>query len=53
MQLIRPFVPQLNDIAVEEMILALRDGWRDGDDQPITIKVQDDDDDEQVMITIG
>ena len=49
MQLIRPFVPQLNDIAVEDLILALRDG----DDQPIVVEVQDDDDDDQVLIYIG
>ncbi len=49
MRIIRPFVPQLRGIAVEEMVLALRDG----DDQPIYIDVQDEDDGEQVTIFIG
>lgn len=48
MSLVRPFVPQIRDIAVEEMILAVRDS----DDEPIFIEVQDNDD-EHVMIFIG
>jgi hypothetical protein len=49
MRIIQPFVPQLKDLPVEEMILAVRDG----DGEPIFIEVQDDDDDEYVMIFIG
>ena len=49
MRVVRPFVPQLNEIAVEEMVYALRDS----NDQPITLEVQDDNDDEQVFIYIG
>jgi hypothetical protein len=49
MRIIRPFIPQIRDLPVEEMILAVRDG----DGEPIFIEVQDDDDDEYVMIFIG
>ena len=52
-RLIRPFVPQIQDIAVEEMIVAVRDGWSTGDEEPIFIEVQDDDDGEHVLIYIG
>jgi hypothetical protein len=49
MRIIRPLVPQISDVPVEEMILALRDT----DGEPIYIDVQDDDDDEHVRIFIG
>ncbi len=49
MRIIRPFVSQIQDLPIEEMILAVRDG----DGEPIFIEVQDDDDDEYVMIFIG
>jgi hypothetical protein len=50
---VRPFVPQIQDIAVEEMIMAVRDGWTEGKDEPIFIEVQDEDDGEHVLIYIG
>jgi hypothetical protein len=50
---VRPFVPQIKDIAVEEMIMAMRDGWSTGDEEPIFVEVQDDDDGENVLIYIG
>lgn len=53
LRIARPYVPQLDNTAVDEAILALRDGMRKGDDQPILIDVQDDEDGEQVMIYIG
>jgi hypothetical protein len=49
MRIIRPFVPQISDVPVEEMILALRDN----DGEPIYIDVQDEDDDEHVTVFIG
>jgi hypothetical protein len=53
MKLVRPFVPQTQDVAIDEMILALRDAWREGEDEPLYIEVQDDDDEEHVRIFIG
>jgi hypothetical protein len=47
----RPFVPQLRDTAVDEAILALRDGLEGNED--ITIAVQDDDEGESVQILFG
>jgi hypothetical protein len=52
-RVVRPFVPQIRDIAVEEMIMAVKDGWSTGDEQPIFIEVQDDDDGEHILIYIG
>jgi hypothetical protein len=51
-RMMRPFVPQLRETAVDEAILALRDGMREGEDQPVYIDVQDDEDGEQVRIQI-
>lgn len=48
MRIIRPFVPQISDMPVEEMILAVRNS----DGEPIFIDVQDKDD-EHVTIFIG
>jgi hypothetical protein len=50
-RLIRPFVPQLRDIAVEEMILTLRDGWNEGDNEPMFVEVEDGA--EHVLVYIG
>ena len=52
-RLIRPYVPELNNTAVDEAILALRDGATGGEEQPLFIDVQDDAGGEQVMIYIG
>ena len=46
----RRFVPKLRETNVDEVILALRDGLRDG--QPVTIEVQDEEEGEQVQIEI-
>ena len=53
LRMIRPHVPQLRETAVDEAILALRDGTGGEDDQPVYIDVQDDQDGEQVLIYIG
>jgi hypothetical protein len=50
-RLARPFVPQLRDTAVDEAMLALRDGLEGSED--ITIDVQDDDQGESVQIDFG
>jgi hypothetical protein len=47
----RPFIPQLRETAVDEAILALQEGLRDG--QPITIEVEDEEAGEHVQIYIG
>jgi hypothetical protein len=53
LRIIRPYVPQLKETAVDEIILSLRDATSDRDDQPLYIDVQDDDEGEQVLIYIG
>jgi hypothetical protein len=53
LKIIRPRVPQLQETAIDEAILALRDGAVEGDDQPFYIDVQDDEGGEQVLIYIG
>ena len=50
-QVARPFVPQLRDTAVDEAILALRDGLQGNED--ITIDVRDDEEGESVKIDFG
>jgi hypothetical protein len=52
-RLIRPYVPELKNTAVDEAILALRDGVTEGEEQPLYVDVQDDEGGEQVMIYIG
>jgi hypothetical protein len=47
----RPFVPQLRDTAIDEAILAVRDGLEGNEN--ITIDVQDDDEGEHVQIDFG
>ena len=41
---------KLDKTAIDETILALRDGLSEGDDKPVLIDVQDDADGEQVLI---
>jgi hypothetical protein len=53
LRLIRPFVPQLNETAVDELIAAVHEAWREGDDAPIFIEVQDDDNGERVTVYVG
>lgn len=52
-RMVRPYIPQLQNTAVDEAILALRDGVGNAEDQPFYIDVQDDAGGEQVMIYIG
>jgi hypothetical protein len=47
----RPFVPRLRDTAIDEAILAVRDGLEGNED--ITIDVQDDEEGERVQIDFG
>jgi hypothetical protein len=47
----QPFVPQLRDTAIDEAILAVRDGLQGNED--ITIDVQDDEEGERVNIDFG
>jgi hypothetical protein len=47
----RPFVPRLRDTAIDEAILAVRDGLQGNED--ITIDVQDDEEGESVQIDFG
>jgi len=49
-RIIRPYVPQLKETGVDEMILALRDT---NQDEPFFMDVQDDEDGEHVQIYIG
>jgi hypothetical protein len=50
-RLVRPFVPQLQDMAVDEVILALRDEVRKG--HPFVVDVDKGGDGEQVHVYIG
>jgi hypothetical protein len=47
----QPFVPQLRDTGVDEVILAVRDSASRG--EPLFIDVQDDEDGERVELYIG
>jgi len=49
-RIIRPYVPQLKETGVDEMILALRDT---NQDEPFFLDVQDDEDGEHVQVYIG
>ncbi len=49
-RIIRPYVPQLKETGVDEMILALRDTKQE---EPFYMDVQDDEDGEHVQIYIG
>jgi len=48
-RIIRPYVPQLKETGVDEMILALRDT---NQEEPFFMDVQDEEDGEQVQIYI-
>jgi hypothetical protein len=50
LRLIQPFVPQLRETGVDELIIALRESGRD---EPIAIDVQDGEDGERVQVYIG
>ncbi len=46
-----PFVPQLKDTGVDDLIVALRDSTSEG--EPFYIDVQDDEEGERVEVYIG
>jgi hypothetical protein len=50
-RLIKPFVPQLRETAVDELILALRDSRVRG--EPLFVDVQDDEEGERVEVYFG
>jgi hypothetical protein len=50
-RLVRPFVPQLRDMAVDEVILALRDEVREG--RPFVVDVGEGQDGERVHVYVG
>ncbi|MFC2037444.1 hypothetical protein ACFLYD_05685 [Chloroflexota bacterium] len=51
LRIAQPFVPQLKETGVDDLIIALRDS--DPREEPISIDVQDDEDGERVQIYIG
>lgn len=51
LRIARPFVPQLQDTGVDEVILALRESRKQN--EPLFIDVQDEEDGERVQIYIG
>jgi hypothetical protein len=51
LRLAQPFVPQLRETGVDDLILALRDSATQ--DEPLYINVQDDEDEEHVEVYIG
>jgi len=51
MRFVQPFVPQLRDTGVDDLIIALRDSAAQG--EPMVIDVQDDEEGEKVQIYIG
>jgi hypothetical protein len=51
LRIAQPFIPQLQETGVDEVIFALRDSTSRG--QPFTIDVQDDENGERVQIYIG
>jgi hypothetical protein len=51
LRIAQPFVPQLADTGVDDLLIALRDG--DLGDEPIAIDVQDDGRGEQVQVYFG
>jgi len=51
MRFLRPWVPQLRDTAVDEVILALADV--DTSDGPLAVEVNDEEDGEEVRVYIG
>lgn len=53
LRMVRPFVPRFDETGIDEAILALREGLREGNDEAIYIDVGDDDNDEQVTIWLA
>jgi hypothetical protein len=51
LRIARPFVPQLEETGVDELIIALRDGTTG--DEPFFIDVQDEEEGERVQVYIG
>jgi hypothetical protein len=51
LRIARPFVPQLEETGVDELIIALRDGTTG--DEPFFIDVQDEEEGERVRVYIG
>jgi len=51
LRIARPFAPQLADTGVDELVLALKDEWRDG--QPLVIDVKEGEQGEKVQIYLG
>jgi hypothetical protein len=51
LRLAQPFVPQLRDTGVDDLIIALRHSTAEG--QPLVVDVQDDETGERVEIYIG
>jgi hypothetical protein len=48
---LRPFVPQLRETGVDELIQSLHEEVRDG--QPFVVDVEDDEDGERVQVYFG
>jgi hypothetical protein len=54
LKLIRPFVPQLQETGIDEVVLAAQEELKEGaDDCPVYLNVQDDQGDEQILLYIG
>jgi hypothetical protein len=51
LRLVQPFVPQLRETGVDDLIIALRDSATQ--DAPVYVQVQDKDDEEHIEIYIG
>ncbi|MCP4543108.1 MAG: DUF2089 domain-containing protein [Chloroflexi bacterium] len=51
LRIARPFVPQLEETGADEVLLALRDGMKEG--QPFLVEVDEGDDGERVQVYIG
>ena len=51
MRIAQPFIPQLEDTGVDDLIIALRDSASSG--EPLFIDVQDDEEGERVQIYFG
>lgn len=51
LRIIRPFVPQLEETGVDELLLAMRDEMKKG--RPFVVEVNEGDDGEQVQIYFG
>jgi hypothetical protein len=51
LRIARPFAPELADTGVDELVLALKDEWKDG--QPLVIDVKEGEQGEKVQIYLG